>query len=141
MLIALYLAVSRLDDSESFHNLLHASNNFKGIEVEWYLLFTEVNVFEKLQNFTTSAERSQLNLFVLRQAIKDEFSFILEDLLDGRAPVTDKMVNCLLTSKQYKSLIELISIPRSRANSTVRPKWLVTDTRLNVRVFRDATIN
>ena len=139
MLIAMYLAVSRLDDSDTFHNLLHANDYFKGIEVEWYLLFTEPNIFEKLQQFATSAERSQFNLFVLRQAIKDDLAFIVEDLLDGRAPITDRMVNYLLSMKQYKTLIELISIPKSRSMVATRPKWLVTETRRALKAFRDAT--
>jgi len=38
---------------------------------------------------------------------------MVEEILDGRVPVTDKIIEFLLKDKQLKLLIRLISIPKS----------------------------
>jgi len=44
----------------------------------------------------TSVENSQFNYIVLKQSLERDYTFITEDLLDGRVPVTSKMVELML---------------------------------------------
>ena len=46
--MALYLAVTRFDDEKIFSTLLVKNNSFKELQPDWYLLFTEKNIFQKL---------------------------------------------------------------------------------------------
>ena len=111
--MALYLCVSRLQDGITFTRLLRAHNSFRGLQPEWHLLFNEKDIFEKCR-IKTSSERCQFNLLVMKHAIRADYGFIVEDLLDGRTLVTDKMIQALLELRQYKLLVQLISIPLAR---------------------------
>ena len=52
---------------------------------------------------------------------------MVEDILDGRVPVTDKIIELLLKDKQLKLLIRLISIPKGMQERSYRPKYFNLD--------------
>ena len=59
-------------------------------------MFSEQNIFKRITRSFVSAEREQFNFIVLKQALERDFTFIVEDLFDGRSPVTTKMIELLL---------------------------------------------
>ena len=124
ILIALYLAVTRFAEVKIFQTLLTRNNSFMNLKPEWNLLFTEQNIFRKLQFQQSSIERLTFNLIALQVSIQNEYSFMVEEILDGRAGVTPTMIELLLNEKQYKSLISLISIPKHRIEQAYRPKFI-----------------
>lgn len=85
------------------------------------MLFTEKNIFKILSKMITSMQSSSFNLIVLREAIERDFDFIVEEMLDGRIPVTEQMIEILLQNDKNRMLIELISIRKDSTNS--RPKY------------------
>lgn len=73
-------------------------------------------------------ERLQFNYFVLQSAIgrRDNgrgYAFVLEDLLDGRAPVTNKMVELLILEGQDHILADMICIPIG--SKACRPEFIL----------------
>jgi hypothetical protein len=122
VLMALYLCVSRFLNPNAFQAMLVRNGSFKDLQPLWYLLFTERNVFSKLTQDQRSIERCQFNLIVLTQALERDYIFILEDLLDGRAPVTSEMVAHMLLEGHLKLLVKLIAVPLH--GSAVRPQYL-----------------
>jgi len=96
VLIALYLLVTRFVNQRVFQALLVKNSSFKDIQPGWNLLFTEPNIFFKLVASRTSIESSQFGYIVLKQSLDRDYTFIIEDYFDGRAPVTSKMVELLL---------------------------------------------
>ena len=48
---------------------------------------------------------------MLKSALDRELGFVIEDLLDGRAPVTNKMVELLVLEEQYRLLVNMICLP------------------------------
>jgi hypothetical protein len=58
----------------------------------------------------------------LKQGLERDYTFVVEDLMDGRAPVTNKMIELMLIENQFKLLTSLIAVnPRSGAT---RPQLL-----------------
>ena len=70
---------------------------------------------------TTSMQSSTFNLVVLREAIERDFDFIVEEMLDGRIPVTNKMIEVLLENEKNRILINMISIRKETTNQ--RPRY------------------
>jgi len=52
---------------------------------------------------------------------------MVEEILDGRVPVTDKIIELILKDKQLKLLIRLISIPKNLQERCFRPKYFNLD--------------
>ena len=101
--MALYLAVTRFNQVGIFNFLLVKNHSFQELELEWYLLFTEKNIFATLRNIKTSAQRSQFNAIVLLKALQNDYQFIVSDMLDGRTPITNKIVELLIRENQKSS--------------------------------------
>jgi len=59
-------------------------------------------------------QRSQFNYNALKLALENDYTFMIEEILDGSVPVTSKIIELLLKEKQIKLLTSLISIPKSR---------------------------
>ena len=72
------------------------NSSFKDVRPDWYLLFSEKNIFTKFQRFQSSVERTQLNLIILEKALESDITFMVEELLDGRTPVTDQIIELML---------------------------------------------
>ena len=125
--MGLYLAVSRFNSAKMFQSLLVKNNSFKDLQPEWHLLFTERNIFQKLQKFNTSIERSQFNFLVLAKALQNEYDFMVDEILDGRTPVTNKVIELLIKQDQKQRLIQLIAIPKDREEYACRPKFIEVD--------------
>ena len=62
---------------------------------------------------------------VLKSAVDRDYQFIIEDVLDGRAPVTNTMIKTLLDENQKKTLVNLIAI--SKDSNSTRPKYINLD--------------
>jgi hypothetical protein len=58
---------------------------------------------------------------VLKQALERDYTFIVEDLMDGRMPVTPKMIELLLIENQKKLLASLIA--ETLSSSASRPRF------------------
>ena len=138
VLMALYLAVTRFNQVGIFNFLLVKNHSFQELEPEWYLLFTEKNVFATLRNIKTSAQRSQFNAIVLLKALQNDYQFIVSDMLDGRAPITNKIVELLIRENQKKLLVSLISIPKNLEASHTRPKYFHLDSKQYQQAIREA---
>jgi hypothetical protein len=63
---------------------------------------------------------------------------MVEEILDGRVPVTDKIIELLLKDKQFKLLVRLISIPKSIKERCFRPKYFNLDQRKYIYNVRKA---
>ena len=50
---------------------------------------------------------------MLEAALKQDYTFMVEEILDGQVPVTDKIIALLLKENQKKLLVNLISIPKN----------------------------
>mmetsp|Transcript_37710 Transcript_37710/g.57743 ORF Transcript_37710/g.57743 Transcript_37710/m.57743 type:complete len:157 (-) Transcript_37710:1989-2459(-) len=111
-LMALYLCVTRFSSERAFQKILVRSTSFTDHSSTWYTLFTDNNIFSKLQNSKTSKERCDFNLIALEVAIKNEYAFMVEEILDGRAVVTNQMVELMLRENQIRRLVHLVAIPR-----------------------------
>jgi len=72
---------------------------------------------------------------VLKQALERDYTFIVEDLMDGRMPVTPKMIELLLIENQKKLLASLIAETLSSYAS--RPRFLDVE----VNKYRNAVKN
>lgn len=57
-------------------------------------------------------------------AIRHEHTFVVQDLLDGRAAITDQMVEALFAANQHKQLVQLIAIPKARQLVAIRPRFI-----------------
>lgn len=106
--------------------MLVRNNSFKDYRKDWEALFTENNIFIRLQKFETSVERSKFNFIVLQKALEKDIVFIVEDLLDGRVPITNQMIKLLLKEGQKKLLVSLLSDKNPRAT---RPKYLCLESK------------
>jgi hypothetical protein len=87
--MALYIAIRLLGDQKIFTSILVRNDSFKDIQPSWNLLFTEKNIFKILTKMMTSMQSSNFHLIVLREAIERDFDFIVDEIIDGRIPVTD----------------------------------------------------
>lgn len=97
------------------------NNSFKEVEPTWYLLFTQSNIFATLCRMQTSVERSQFNVIVLKKALEREFEFMVDELLDGQIPVSNKMIELLLAGERDRSLINLLT--QTKESKNTRPKY------------------
>jgi hypothetical protein len=53
---------------------------------------------------------------------------MIEEILDGQVPVTDRMIKLLLKENQKKLLIKLIAIPE-HSRRAKRPKYICLDSK------------
>lgn len=72
---------------------------------------------------------------MLKQALDRDYQFIIEDILDGRGILTDKMVELIWIEKQFKLLASLIA-PNHNSNS-VRPKYIDLKVKNKKEVLRE----
>jgi hypothetical protein len=56
----------------------------------------------------------------MKQALERDYAFITEDLTDGRAPITNKMIELMLVENQKKLLVNLIAANEDK----IRPRFL-----------------
>ena len=109
LIMALYLCVTRFDRQNTFSRILTKNNSFSGHSSDWFTLFTDSNIFKKLQRSQTEKERCDFNLYALEVAVRNDYSFMVEEILDGRAIVSSKMVEILLKEKKLRVLISMIT--------------------------------
>jgi len=124
ILMALYLCVRYFGSQKGervFTSLLVKNNSFKEVEPTWYLLFTQSNIFATLCRMQTSVERSQFNVIVLKKALERDFEFMIDELLDGQIPVSNKMIELLLAGERERSLINLLT--QTKESKNTRPKY------------------
>lgn len=61
--------------------------------------------------------------------MENDYLFIVEELLDGREPVTDQMIQLLIEEDQKKLLVSLIAIPKNLENRACRPRYLPVESK------------
>jgi len=59
-------------------------------------------------------QRSEFNYIALKLALENDYTFMIEEILDGLMPITSKMIELMLQEKQIKLLTSLIAIPKNR---------------------------
>lgn len=124
LFMALYLSVSRFAEEHSFSVMLMRNNNFKDLQPEWYELFSPLEIYQTLLLKKDSAQRQKFNLMALKVAVQNEYYFMVDEILDGRAYVTPQMLEFLLQEEQHHRLINMIVIPRNLAERCSVPKFL-----------------
>ena len=63
-------------------------------------------------------------MIALKVAVHNEFTFMVDEVLDGRAFVTPQILEFLIREEQFLRLINMIVIPRDLADRAQVPKYL-----------------
>jgi len=70
--MVLYVSAICMNSEELFYHQLRKNNFFK-FKPDWHILFSQPDVFKKLQTFPIcTSERQQLDIFVMKAALEKE---------------------------------------------------------------------
>ena len=78
----MFVAVAFLNMENVFKNILEKFDHFKTLKPDWYVLFSQPQIFKNLQAFPSMAERNTLNAIALNILLEKDLEKLTEIMLE-----------------------------------------------------------
>ena len=114
----MFVAVAFLNMENVFKNILEKFDHFKTLKPEWYVLFSQPQIFKNLQAFPSMAERNTFNAIALNILLEKDLEKLTEIMLE-QSVITPELISILIKHNQSKLVIGLLDRP-------IRPKFINT---------------
>lgn len=114
----MFVAVAFLNMENVFKNILEKFDHFKTLKPDWYVLFSQPQIFKNLQAFPSMAERNTLNAIALNILLEKDLEKLTEIMLE-QSVITPEMISILIKHNQSQLVIGLLDRP-------IRPKFINT---------------